>query len=45
MSLCMNQSDLICLFVDDIIFWNKDTVDINGSAMLLHELGVDPMGR
>ena len=37
----MNQSDLICLFVDDIIFWNKDTVDINDSAMLLRELGVD----
>jgi len=41
----MNQSDLICLYVDDIILWNKDTVDINGSAMLLRELGVDPMGR
>jgi hypothetical protein len=33
---------VICVvYVDDIIFWSKDTVDINSSAMQLHELGVD----
>jgi hypothetical protein len=32
---------VICIvYVDDIIFWSKDTEDIN-SAMQLHELGVD----
>ncbi len=33
---------MICVvYVDDIIFWSKDTEDINNSAMKLHELGVD----
>ena len=41
MSLCMNQSDLFCLYDVDIIFWSKDTVGSNGSAMQLRELGVD----
>ncbi len=33
---------VICVvYVNDIIFWSKDTVDINSSAMPSHELGVD----
>ena len=33
---------LICVvYVDDLIFWSKDTVAINDSAMQLRELGVD----
>jgi hypothetical protein len=33
---------VICIvYVDDIIFWSKDTEDINSSAMQLCELGVD----
>jgi hypothetical protein len=33
---------VICVvYVDDIIFWNKDTLMINSSAMHLRELGVD----
>ncbi len=33
---------MICVvYVDNIIFWSKDTDDINSSAMQLHELGVD----
>jgi hypothetical protein len=33
---------VICVVhVDDIIFWSKDTEDINSSAMQLRELGVD----
>ena len=33
---------MICVvYVDDIIFWSKDTADINSSAMQVHELGVD----
>ncbi len=33
---------VICVvYVDDLIFWSKDTLAINGSAMQLHELGVD----
>ncbi len=33
---------VICVvYVDNIIFWSKDTEDINSSAMQLHELGVD----
>ncbi len=33
---------MICVvYVDDIIFWSKDTEDINSSAMQLRELGVD----
>ncbi len=29
------------VYVDDIIFWSKDTEDINSSAMQLRELGVN----
>ena len=33
---------MICIvYVDDIIFWSKDTEDINSSAMQLCELGVN----
>jgi hypothetical protein len=33
---------VICVvYVDDIIFWSKNTEDINSSAMQLSELGVD----
>ncbi len=33
---------MICVvYVDDIIFWSKDSGDINSSAMQLRELGVD----
>ncbi len=33
---------LVCVvYVNDIIFWSKDTEDINSSAMQLHELSVD----
>jgi hypothetical protein len=33
---------VICVvYVNDIIFWSKNTVDINSSAMQLRELGVD----
>jgi hypothetical protein len=33
---------VICVvYVDDLIFWSKDTVAINDSAMQLRELGVD----
>ncbi len=33
---------VICIvYVDDIIFWSKDTEDINSSTMQLRELGVD----
>jgi hypothetical protein len=33
---------VICVvYVDNIIFWSKDTEDINSSAMQLRELGVD----
>jgi hypothetical protein len=33
---------VICVvYVDDIIFWSKDTADINSSAMQKRELGVD----
>jgi hypothetical protein len=33
---------VICIvYFDDIIFWSKDTGDINSSAMQLHEFGVD----
>ncbi len=32
---------VICVvYVDDIIFWSKDTEDINSPAMQLRELGV-----
>ncbi len=35
-------SNVICVvYVDDLIFWGKDTLEINKSAMQLHELGVD----
>ena len=35
-------SKVICIvYVDDIIFWSKDTADIDSSAMQLRELGVD----
>jgi hypothetical protein len=33
---------VICVvYVNDVIFWSKDTADINSSAMQLHELGVN----
>ncbi len=33
---------VICVvYIDDLIFWSKDTLAINDSAMQLHELGVD----
>jgi hypothetical protein len=33
---------VICVvYVDDFIFWSKDTLAINDSAMQLRELGVD----
>jgi hypothetical protein len=33
---------VICVvYDDDIIFWSKDTEDINSLAMQLHELGVN----
>ncbi len=33
---------MICVvYVDNIIFWSKDTEDINSSAMQLHKLGGD----
>ncbi len=33
---------MVCIvYVDGIIFWSKDTEDINSSAMQLCELGVD----
>jgi hypothetical protein len=33
---------VICVvYVDDIIFWSKDTLEINSSAMYLREFGVD----
>jgi hypothetical protein len=33
---------VMCIvYVDNIIFWSKDTEDINSSAIQLHELGVD----
>jgi hypothetical protein len=35
-------SKVICIvYVDDIIFWSKDTADIDSSAMQLRELGVN----
>ncbi len=34
---------MICVvYVDNIIFWSKDTADINSLAMQLQEVGVDP---
>jgi hypothetical protein len=41
MSLCMNQSDLFCLYDIDFIFWSKDKADSNGSATQLREHGVN----
>jgi hypothetical protein len=41
MSLCLNQSDLFCLYDVDIFFWITNTVDINSSAMQLRELEID----
>ncbi len=33
---------VICVvYFDDIIFWSKDTAEINSTAMQLRELGVD----
>ena len=33
---------VICIvYVDDLIFWSKDTLAINDSAMQLRELGMD----
>ncbi len=35
-------SKVICIvYIDNLIFWSKDTIEINNSAMQLHELGVD----
>ena len=36
------RTKVICVvYVDDLIFWSKDTLSINDSAMQLHELGVN----
>ncbi len=33
---------MICvIYVDDLIFWSKDVLQLNGVAMQLHDLGVD----
>jgi hypothetical protein len=38
----LQQEDILCVvYVDDLIFWSKDTSAINDSAMQLSELGVD----
>jgi hypothetical protein len=29
------------VYVDDVIFWSKDTENINSSSMQLHELGIN----
>jgi hypothetical protein len=35
-------TDVICVvYVDDLIFWSKDVLQINGVAMQLCKLGVD----
>ena len=35
-------SKLICIvYSDDLILWNKDTMDINNSALQLRGFGVD----
>jgi hypothetical protein len=33
------------VYVDDIIFWSKDTADIDSSAMQLRELGINLVNR
>jgi hypothetical protein len=36
------RTKVICaVYIDDLIFWSKDTLAINDSAMQLRELGVD----
>jgi hypothetical protein len=36
------RKKVICMvYGDDLIFWNKDTMDINNSALQLRGLGVD----
>jgi hypothetical protein len=38
----LSGTKVICVvYVDDLIFWSKDTLAINDSAMQLRELGVD----
>jgi hypothetical protein len=32
---------IFVVHVDDITFWSKDTLEINSSAMYLHEFGVN----
>jgi hypothetical protein len=35
-------SEVICIvYTNNLIFWSKDTIEINNSALQLHELGVD----
>jgi hypothetical protein len=37
--LFVGTKEICVVYVDDIIFWSKDTEDINSSAMQLRELG------
>jgi hypothetical protein len=39
--LFVDEKVICVVYVDDLIFWSKDTVAINDSAMQLRELGVD----
>ena len=39
--LFVGEKVICVVYVDNLIFWSKDTVAINDSAMQLHELGVD----
>ena len=39
--LFVGEKVICVVYVDDLIFWSKDTVAINDSAMQLRELGVD----
>jgi hypothetical protein len=38
--LFVGEKVICVVYVDDLIFWSKDTVAINDSAIQLHELGV-----
>jgi hypothetical protein len=39
--LFVGEKVICVVYVDDLIFWSKDTVAINDSAMQLRKLGVD----
>jgi hypothetical protein len=39
--LCVGTKVICIVYVDDIIFWSKNTAYTDSSAMQLHELGVD----